>query len=75
MEDSKNREKFVTLVEKRVTKVIKDLCLIGNLSNRTNYIYSEQDVKKILSVLQNEINNIKKRFGSEKEEQEVAFKL
>jgi len=75
MELSKKRVKFVTLAEKRVTKAIKELRLIGNLSNKNNYSYDVQDVKKIISVLENEVRNIKKQFESDKETQEVFFKL
>ena len=35
----KSRGKFVELAEKRVNKSIKDLRLIGNLANKTNYDY------------------------------------
>ena len=75
MEESKNREKFVTLAEKRVTKAIKDLRLIGNLSNKSNYSYTEQDVKKIIVALDAEIKSLKMRFESDKGSKEVAFKL
>ena len=39
------REKFVKLAEARVSKALKELQLIGNLSNRSAYEYSEEDVK------------------------------
>ena len=35
---SKNRDKFVELAEKRVTRALKDIRLIGNLSNKTKGI-------------------------------------
>ena len=44
----KSSEKFVELAEKRVNKTIKDLRLIGNLANKTNYDYENIDVKKII---------------------------
>ena len=71
----KNREKFVSLAEKRVTKAIKDLRLIGNLSNRTNYSYTKEDVKKIITSLNKEIRSLKQRFDSDKESQDTVFKL
>ena len=74
-ESNKNRDKFVSLSEKRVTKAIKDLRLIGNLSNKSNYSYSEKDVKKIITVLENEIRNLKRRFTTSKDSDEVIFKL
>jgi len=72
---SKNREKFVALAEKRVKRAIKDLQLIGNLSNKSNYSYNEQDVKKILHALNNEIKILKRRFSNEKKSSEIIFKL
>ncbi len=75
MATSKNREKFVTLAEKRVVRAIKDLRLLGNLSNRSNYSYTEQDVRKIINVLNKEIKTLKRRFENEKQTEEVTFKL
>ena len=75
MEQSRNREKFVALAEKRVTKAIRDLRLVGNLSNKSNYSYTEQDVRKIIVALEQEIKKLRRRFESEKHPQEVVFKL
>ena len=72
---SKNRERFVALAEKRVKRAIKDLQLIGNLSNKSNYSYTEQDVKKILNALNNELKILKRRFTNEKKIGEISFKL
>ncbi len=75
MEQSKSREKFVNLAEKRVTKALKDLRLIGNLSNKSNYKYGEEDVKKIISALEAEIKTLKNKFNSGSESQDIVFKL
>ena len=75
MEKKSNREKFVELGEKRVTKAIKDIRLIGNLSNRTNYKYDENDVRKILKVLKIEISNLEARFESRNGGNGIDFKL
>ncbi len=72
---SKNREKFVDLAEKRVVKAIKDIRLIGNLSNRSNYSYEEDEVKKIIGALENELKNLKKRFETPTADGNIAFKL
>ena len=50
MPREEDREKFKRLAEQRVTKVLKQIKLVGNLSNRSNYEYSDGDVKKILEV-------------------------
>lgn len=57
-----DREKFVRLANKRVSSALKAIQLIGNLSNRTNYSYTERDVEKIFKALQDELNASRKRF-------------
>jgi len=58
----KDRARFVDLANKRVSKSIKSIQLIGNLSNRSNYDYTEDDVTKIFRALQDEISACRKRF-------------
>lgn len=72
---SEKREKFVSLAEKRVTRTIKDIRLIGNLSNKNNYSYAEKDVRKIISVLEDEIKTLKARFAADEVKSEAVFKL
>ena len=54
------RENFVRLAEARVGRAIDSIRIIGNLSNRSNYSYNEQDVQKIVRALQEEINTLLK---------------
>lgn len=75
MEQSKAREKFVNLAEKRVTKTIKELRLIGNLSNKSNYSYTDKDVKKIIGALNSEIKKLKQKFDSGNHSNDIVFKL
>lgn len=57
------RKKFVQLAEARVNRAIKDIRLVGNLSNRAAYAYTEEDAKKIFRVLLKEIETARARFG------------
>jgi len=57
-----DRKKFVELASKRVNRALKDLQLIGNLSNRSNYDYTDQDVAKIFKALSDEVTTCRKRF-------------
>jgi len=59
---SRNRENLVRLATKRVNSAIKVIRLIGNLSNKSNYDYTDEDVEKIFHALQEELNACKKRF-------------
>jgi hypothetical protein len=75
MAREKDREKFVELAEKRVSKALKDIKLIGNLSNKSNYDYQEQDVKKIYSTLKKALEEMKSRFDSKGSSDDEIFKL
>lgn len=57
------RKKFVELAEKRVTKALKSIELIGNLSNRSNYDYDEDDYQKIFRALDACVRDMKRRFS------------
>ena len=63
----KKRDKFIELAESRVNKAIVNLRLIGNLSRKNNYEYTDEDVKTILNALDKELKSIKDLFkrGSE----------
>jgi len=69
------RKKFVDLAEARVNRAIKDIRLIGNLSNRSAYEYGEDDIRKIFRVLQKEIDSAKGRFGGDADAREEGFRL
>ena len=78
-EDSTNsrskREKFLELANKRVSRAIKDIQLVGNLANRKNYEYSEEEAKKIIRALQSEIDRIKQQFQTGSQSVQRNFKL
>jgi len=42
--------------------VIRNLRLLGNLSNKNNYSYTEQDFKRIFGIVENELRLAKSRF-------------
>ena len=57
------RSKFVELAEARVNRTIKDIRLIGNLSNKGAYEYNDDDAKEIFRALQKELDTAKNRFS------------
>ncbi len=75
MPREQDREKFKELAVKRVRRAIKDLRLIGNLANRSNYDYTEEDAKKILKALKTEVANLETRFKNKGAEDEIDFDL
>lgn len=69
------RAKFIELANKRVTKTIRDLKLIGNLSNRAAYDFTEEDAKKIVRALQKEVDSIRSRFADNGGSTSLDFSL
>tara|TARA_B100000787_G_scaffold36846_1_gene25882 strand:- start:118 stop:351 length:234 start_codon:yes stop_codon:yes gene_type:complete len=66
--------KFIELAEKRVNKTLNELKLIKNLSNKNYYEFTDDQAKKIIRVLQQEMDLIKKSFTT-LNTQEQGFKL
>ena len=69
------RQRFVQLAEARVTRAIKDIRLIGNLSNRSAYTYSDDDVRRIFRALHRELDSAKAKFGGEGGGKDEGFRL
>ena len=61
---SKSRDNFVRLAEKRTTKILKDIDLLANLSNRSNYSYNHQDINKIFQVITKRLKLAQSRFDA-----------
>ena len=69
------REKFVDLANKRVTSAIDKIRLIGNLSDRRFYEYSEKDSKQIIDALSKELNFVKSKFQNNAKKKDKEFSL
>jgi hypothetical protein len=68
------RDNFIRLAEGRVTRAIDSIRVIGNLSNTSNYEYTEEDSKRIIDALQSEITALKVQFKP-KATSKKGFKL
>ena len=60
---SEKRDSFVRLAEKRVERAVRDVELIGNLSNTSSYEYSDKDVAAIFKALDEAFKSTKQRFN------------
>ena len=68
------RDRFVRIAETRTNKIIDMIRLLGNCSNKGNYAYTEDDVKKIFSAIETELKAAKSKF-TEVETADRKFKL
>ena len=55
-------ERFKRIAESRTNRIIEALRLLGNCSNRSNYSYTDEEVKKIFSVIEAEVKETKLKF-------------
>lgn len=72
---SQKRENFVRLAEARVNRALREIRLIGNLSNRGAYEFSEGDVRRVFGALQKGLDAAKGRFGDAENGSASSFKL
>ncbi len=65
-------ERFKRIAEARTNAVLERLRVLGNLSNRQVYRYSEEEVNRIFSTINKRLKEVKAKFDSRKTEK---FKL
>lgn len=58
------RDKFVRLAEKRMDNIIKGIELMGNLSNKNNYDYTEEDLNKIIRTLKKAVSDLEHTYNA-----------
>ena len=71
VDDKKGR--FIRIAERRTNNILEQLRLLGNCSNKNNYSYTEEDVKKIFNVIETELKEVKMKFNSKANKEK--FKL
>jgi len=70
MEQVNNNEtpeqRFKRIATVRTNAVLDRLRILGNLSNRQMYSYSEEDINKIFSAINNQIKEVRAKFNSQR---------
>ncbi len=65
-------ERFKRLAILRTNAVLDKIRILGNLSNKQLYKYSEEDIEKIFTAINSQVREAKGKFGSKKE---TGFRL
>ncbi len=71
--DNTKEENFKRLAEKRTQKIIDTLQLLGNLSNTSNYSYTDKQVEHIFGAIESELKIQRAKFR--KTGNKKSFKL
>jgi len=67
-------EKFRQISEKRVNSILQKLKILGNLSNKSNYYYENEDVTKIFQAIEKATKEVKDRFLNKEKNNAFQFK-
>jgi hypothetical protein len=57
------RERFVRVVERRMEKLLDDFDSLGKCANRSNYDFSEDDVKEIFKEISRKLKEIRTLYN------------
>lgn len=60
--EQEKKERFKRVAENRTNKIIEQIRLLGNCANRSNYEYTEEDVKKIFYAIETELKTTKQKY-------------
>ena len=55
-------ERFVRIAEARTNKIISMIRLLGNCSNKGNYSYTDEEIRKIFNAIETELKIAKGKF-------------
>ncbi len=56
------RERFVRIAEKRTNKILEQIRLLSNCSNKHNYSYTDEDIKIIFSAIESELKEARLKY-------------
>ena len=56
------QQKFTRLAEQRVNSILDKIRLLGQLSNRSNYEYTDAQVETIFKAIQKDLSAVKLKF-------------
>jgi hypothetical protein len=65
--DEAKRKRFINMAEKRTNRLLNDLRLLGNTSNKSLYKYERSDVEKIFEEIEKKVTEVKGKFYSGKQ--------
>lgn len=60
------KEKFKRLATYRTNLVLEKLRILGNLSNKANYDYNDEEVNKIFTAIDSQLRIAKARFAGKR---------
>jgi hypothetical protein len=69
------QDRFVRLAEKRVSELLDKFRLVGNLADRRNYAYTDEQIRLILKAVEDEVRALRVKFTMSNTSKEKTFSL
>ena len=66
-------DRFKKIATNRTNKILKDIQLLGNCSNKSNYEYTDEDVKKIFAAIDEELKAVKVKIKKKKRKDKFSL--
>ena len=64
LKENVKRQRFVRIVESRVNKILTNLDNLGRCSNKRNYEYSQDEVRRIFREIDRKVKEVRRQFES-----------
>ena len=69
------RQRFEKIASKRVQKILDDINVLSNCSNRNNYEYYDGDVKRMMSAIRSQLKQLEMAFSDQKGNGKQTFRF
>ena len=73
--ENPKRTKFIRLANQRVSRVLFNIRLLGNLSNKIHYSYENEDISKIYQTIRDKLDKTEGLFSYSIEKEKDSFSL
>ncbi|MBE6154862.1 MAG: hypothetical protein E7163_04755 [Firmicutes bacterium] len=71
---NEKEERFIRIAEKRTNKILEQIRLLSNCSNKNNYSYDDQQVDKIFKAIEKELDLAKKKYIMNKDKNKFSLR-
>ncbi len=69
------RTRFNSVASRRVQKVLDDIDSLSKCANKSTYEYSEDDIKKMMAAINNQVNLLKAAFSANSKSSKQTFEF
>lgn len=69
------KDRFKTVASRRVQKVLDDIESLSKCANKSTYEYSDEDVKKMMNAINNQISLLRASFSANSKSGKQSFEF